>query len=80
MQRDGQPEKASIEKKKADDADKCFAVFEIDFGSRRNERRDDLWIDNEVEHGEVSPVGGEKWTHAETLARLTGGHRPSLQF
>src|SRR5205085_3940871 len=61
MERDRQSEQAGVEKKKAHDAEKCFPVFEIDFSPRRNQRRNDLWIDKEVGHGHVSPVGGEKW-------------------
>jgi hypothetical protein len=41
--------------------------FEIDFSPRRDQRRDDLWIDHEVEHGEIPPVGGKKRTHANKI-------------
>lgn len=68
MQRDGQSEQARVEKKKADYAEKCLPIFEIDFSSRRDERRDDLRIDNEVEHGEIPPVGGEKRAHANKIS------------
>ena len=37
MQRDGQSEQARVEKKKADYAEKCLPIFEIDFSSRRDE-------------------------------------------
>src|SRR5437879_7805450 len=46
MERNRQPEQACVEKKEADYAQKCFAIFEVDLGSRRNQRCDDLWIDN----------------------------------
>ena len=65
MQRNRQTENASIEKEKADDADKGIAVFKIEFGFWGNEWRNDGGIDNEVEHDEVSPVGGEERFHAE---------------
>ncbi len=39
MQRNGKTEKARVEEKKTDDAQECFAVFVIDFGAWRNERR-----------------------------------------
>ena len=68
MQRDGQPEQARVEKKKADHAEKCLPIFEIDFSSRRDERRDDLWIDHKIEDGEIPPVGGEKRAHANKIS------------
>src|SRR5256885_156127 len=45
MQRNWQTEQARIEKQEADDAHERFAIFKIDFSSRRDERRDDLWIE-----------------------------------
>ena len=67
MQRDGQPEQTGVEKKKADYAEKCLPIFEIDFSPRRNQWRNDLRIDNKIEHGEIPPVGGEKWSHANKI-------------
>ena len=63
MQRNGQTEKARIEKEKSDDADKGLAVFVIDLGAGRDERRENLRVDNEVEQCEVTPIGSEKRLH-----------------
>src|SRR5690349_10087487 len=68
MERDWQPKQPRVKKQKADDAYKCFAVFKVDLSSGRNQGRDDLWIDHKVEHREISPVRGEKWSHRENLA------------
>src|SRR5439155_1075705 len=60
MQRDGQSEQAGVEKKKADHAEKCLPIFEIDFSPRRNQWRNDLRIDNKIEHGcalRIEPEG-----------------------
>src|SRR2546423_10648444 len=76
MQRDRQPEQTRVEKKKADHTDERFAVFEIDFSSRWDKWRNDLWIDHEIEHGDISPVSSEKWTHAD---KICDGRRPPLQ-
>src|SRR6267378_8687931 len=67
----GQREKASIEKKKSNDADKGFAIFEIDLGAGRDERRYDSRIDNVIEHGEITPVRSEKWFHARKFVGST---------
>src|SRR5947209_5279367 len=67
MKRNWQAEKARVEKEKADHAEERVAVFEIDFSSRRNEWRDDLWIDHKVEHGEISPVRGQERSHRSNL-------------
>ena len=67
MQRDGQPEQAGVEKKKADYAEICLPIFEIDFSPRRNQWHNDLRIDNKIEQGEIPPVGGEKWSHANKI-------------
>ena len=72
MQRNGQAEQAGIEKKKTDHTEKGFAIFEIDLSPRRNERREDLWIDHEIEHGEVSPVGSEKRSHTDNISAPQG--------
>ena len=77
MQRNRQPENTSIEKEKADNADKGVAVFKIEFGSRRHEWRNDRRIDREVEHGEVSPVGREERFHAEIRRFIDRRYRVS---
>ena len=51
MQRNRQTKKARVEKQKPDHAKKCFAIFEVDLGSRRDQGRNDLRIDSEVEQG-----------------------------
>jgi hypothetical protein len=70
MKRNGKSEQARVQKKESDHAQKRFAIFKINFSSRRNERRDDLWIDNEIEHGEITPVRAEKRSHPKTVAKL----------
>jgi len=64
MERNRQTKQARVEEKETDHAEKRLAIFEIDFSSRRNQRCDDSWINNVIEYGEISPVGGEKWAHA----------------
>jgi hypothetical protein len=71
VQRDAQPEKASVEKEKSDDADKAFAIFEIDLGAGRDERRYDSRIDHVIEHGEITPARSEKWFHARKFVDST---------
>ena len=70
MQWNGKSEQAGVEKKEADYTEKGFAIFEIDFSPRWDKWRKDLWIDNEIEQGEISPVGGEKWFHAENPSEI----------
>ena len=69
MERNWQTEEARVEKQKPDYAQKRFTVFEIDLSSWRNERREDLRIDCEIEHGEISPIRGEQRSHGETIRR-----------
>src|SRR6266446_10726274 len=47
-------------KEKADNAKVGFVVVEIDLGAGGHMRREDFRIDGEVEHGEVTPVRGQK--------------------
>ena len=70
MQRNGQTENASIEKEETDDADKGVAAFVIEFSSRRNEWRNDRRIDNEIEHGEIAPIGGKKRAHPDNFSEI----------
>ena len=44
----------------ADDAEVSFVVVEIELGAGGHMRREDFRIDGEVEHGEVTPVRGQK--------------------
>src|ERR1700730_265293 len=80
MERNRQAEQTGIEEKKADHTDKCLAIFEIELGSRRNERRHDRWIDNVIKHGEVTPVGGEKGFHTERAAVIDRRYRIALSI
>jgi hypothetical protein len=41
-------------------AEVSFVVLEIELGAGRHVRREDFRIDGEVEHGEVTPVRGQK--------------------
>ena len=63
MERDRQSDHAGIEKEEADDADKSLFIVEIELRLAREERPQQCRIDGEVEHGEVSPLRGEKWSH-----------------
>ena len=62
---------ARVEKEKADNTDKCIAIFVIEFRSWRHQRRDNRRIDNEIEYGEIPPIGGEEWLHAEEANYVT---------
>ena len=44
----------------ADDAEVGFVVVEIEFGADGHMRRKNFRIDDEVEHGEVTPVRSQK--------------------
>jgi hypothetical protein len=44
----------------ADDAEVSFVVVEIELGAGGHMRRENFRIDGEVEHGEVTPVRGQK--------------------
>src|SRR5439155_3045324 len=44
----------------ADDAEVGFVVVEIELSAGRHMRREDFRIDGEVEHGQVTPVRGQK--------------------
>ena len=44
----------------ADDAEVGFVVVEIELGVDGHMRRENFRIDGEVEHGEVTPVRGQK--------------------
>lgn len=65
MQWNRKSKQARVEEEKADDTDKCVAIFVIEFRSWRHQRRDNRRIDNEIEYGEIPPIGGEEWLHAE---------------
>src|ERR1700730_17290684 len=80
MQRNGKTEQACVEKQETDDAQERFAIFKIEFSSRRNEWRDDRWIDNVIEHRKIAPVGGEERLHStvrdsSTSLGMTKGER-----
>ena len=80
MERNRQAEQTGIEEKKADHTNECLAMFEIEFGARRNKRRDDRWIDNVIKHGEVTPIGGEKGFHTERSAVIDRRYRIALSI
>ena len=63
MQRNRKAEQSRVEKEKANDTQKRFAIFVIDLGARRDERRQNTRINNEIQNGEITPVGGEKGLH-----------------
>ena len=44
----------------ADDAEVGFVVMEIELGADGHMWRENFRIDGEVEHGEVTPVRGQK--------------------
>ena len=44
----------------ADDAEVGFVVVEIELGAGGHMWREDFGIDGEVEHGQVTPVRGQK--------------------
>jgi hypothetical protein len=46
--------------KEADDAEVGLVVVEIELGTGGHMRRENFRIDGEVEHGEVTPVRGQK--------------------
>ena len=48
------------DKEEADDAEVGFVVVEIELGAGGHVKREDFRIDGEVEHGEVTPVRGQK--------------------
>jgi hypothetical protein len=66
MQWNWKAEESRVEKKKTDDADECLAVFEIDLRSWWDEPRKDRWIDNEIQHRQVTPVSAEEGLHGRT--------------
>src|SRR5437588_4231453 len=60
MKRNRQTKQSRVEKEKTDHDQKRFAVLEIDLSSRRNQWCDDRWVDNEIEHGGISPIRRQK--------------------
>ena len=60
MARNGQAADNCVIEEEADDAEVGFVVVEIDLGAGGHMRREDFRIDGEVEHGEVTPVRGQK--------------------
>ena len=64
VKRNRKSEQAGVEKEKANDTDKCVAIFIIQFRSWRYQRRDNRRIDDEIEYGEIPPIGGKEWLHA----------------
>ena len=67
VERNGQAEESRVEKKETDDADECLAVLEIDLRSWRDERRKDRWIDDVIQHREITPVSAEEGFHGRKL-------------
>ena len=62
----GQAADNCVIEEEADDAEVSFVVVEIDLGAGGHMRREDFRIDGEVEHGEVTPVRGQKrFQHGE---------------
>jgi hypothetical protein len=51
---------AGVQKEKTDDRDQAAALPQIQFGSRRNVRREQGWLDRVVQHRQMPPLGGEK--------------------
>src|SRR5207248_2560021 len=56
----GQAADNCVIEEEANYAEVGFVVVEIDLGAGRHMRREDFRIDGEVEHGEVTPVRGQK--------------------
>src|SRR6266436_19989 len=56
-----------VEKEKSDDTEEGLTIFEIDFGARGNKRRDQVRIDDVIQHRQITPVGRQEWLHATTL-------------
>src|SRR4029453_2667854 len=79
VRRNGKARETRVEKKKTDDADECLAVFKIDLRSRRDERRKDRWIDNEIQHRQVTPICAEEGLHGRKSKIDTTAVRPPLQ-
>ena len=56
----GQAADNCVIEEEADDAEVGFVVVEIELGAGGHMRRENFRIDGEVEHGEVTPVRGQK--------------------
>src|SRR5690349_11933989 len=56
----GQAADSCVIEEEADNAEVGFVVVEIELGAGGHMRREDCRIDGEVEHGEVTPVRGQK--------------------
>src|SRR5437588_2494796 len=56
----GEAAHSRVIEEEADDAEVSFVVVEIELGADRHMRREDFRIDGEVEHGQVTPVRGQK--------------------
>jgi hypothetical protein len=61
MEGNRQTNDAGIKKKKTDDADERLATVKIELGLNRDQGLQNFRVDGEVEHGQVTPVRGEKW-------------------
>src|SRR5205814_8371867 len=56
----GQAADNCVIEEEANDAEVGLVVVEIDLGASGHMRREEFRIDGEVEHGEVTPVRGQK--------------------
>jgi hypothetical protein len=72
----------------ADDAEVGFVVVEIELGAGGYMRCEDFRIDGEVEHGEVTPVRGQKRLQHSSAGRVSqirgqksedGGLKPEIR-
>src|SRR5207244_10367869 len=68
MERNGHAAQSRVEKEQPDNTDERFAVFVIDFSSRRDKRFEKPWFNHEIQHAEISPLRGQERLHATNVA------------
>ena len=58
---DGQAENARVQEEESNDAQKSSSLMKIKLCPARQQRFQELWIGDEIQHRQVAPICGEKW-------------------